>query len=126
MELSLKPVLPTIQKLMQDQLRRQAPVATGRLQKSVVVRAKESKDGVQLVTGYLTYGIFTDSGTGRYRRPNPVARWNPAPGKGKGGIKPRYWTNLDNAVAIRIARIIEKEIAKQAKAEFITKHKTRK
>lgn len=118
MELSLKPVLPTIAKIMQDQLRKQAPVATGRLQKSVVVKAKESKDGVQLVTGYLTYGIFTDSGTGRYNRPNPEAPWNPKPGKGKGGIKPRYWTNLDDAITIRIARIIEKELARQIKKSF--------
>jgi hypothetical protein len=118
MELTLKPILPTIAKLMQDQLRRQAPVATGALQKSVVVRAKESKDGVQMVTGYLTYGIFTDSGTGRYKKPNPNATWNPKPGKGKGGIKPRYWTNLDNAVTIRIDEIIEREIEKQIQQSF--------
>lgn len=118
MELSLKPVLPTIAKLMQDQLRRQAPVATGKLQRSVVVKAVESVDGVQLVTGYLTYGIFTDSGTKRFHRPNNNAKWNPKPGKGKGGIKPRYWTNLDNAVSIRIARIIEREIAKQIRNTF--------
>ena len=118
MELTLKPVLPTIAKLMQDQLRRQAPVATGKLQKSVVVKAKETKDGVQLVTGYLTYGIFTDSGTKRFHKPNNEAKWNPTPGKGKGGIKPRYWTNLDNAVTIRIARIIEKEMAKQIQESF--------
>ena len=121
MELSLKPILPTIAKLMQDQLRRQAPVATGKLQKSVVVKAKESKDGVQLVTGYLTYGIFTDSGTGRYRKPNLDARWNPKPGKGQGGIKPRYWTNLDQAITIRIAQIIEKELAKQIRQSFKSK-----
>ena len=118
MELSLKPVLPTIAKLMQDQLRKQAPVATGKLQQSVVVKAVESKDGVQLVTGYLTYGIFTDEGTGRYRKPNPKAIFNPNPGKGKGGIRPRYWTNLDKAITIRIARIIEKEIAKQIQQSF--------
>ena len=118
MELTLKPILPTIAKLMQDQLRKQAPVATGALQRSVVVKAKESPDGVQMVTGYLTYGIFTDSGTGKFRKPNPNAIFNPNPGKGKGGIKPRYWTNLDNAVTIRIARIIEREIAKQIQQSF--------
>ena len=118
MELSLKPILPTIAKLMQDQLRRQAPVDTGKLQRSVVVKAVESEDGVQLVTGYLTYGIFTDSGTKRFHRPNNNAKWNPKPGKGKGGIKPRYWTNLDNAVTIRIARIIERELAKQIRQSF--------
>jgi len=118
MELSLKPVLPIISKIMQDQLRRQAPVATGALQKSVTVRAIETKDGVQLVTGFLNYGVFTDSGTGKYRRPNPDAKWNQRPGKGKGGIKPRYWTNLDNAITIRISRIIEREIAKQIQQSF--------
>jgi hypothetical protein len=117
-ELTLKPVLNTISKIMQDQLRRQAPVATGALQKSVTVRAVESKDGVQMVTGYLNYGVFTDSGTGRYRKPNPNATWNPRPGKGKGGIKPRYWTNLNKAVTIKIARIIEKEMAKQIQQSF--------
>ena len=124
MELSLKPVLPTIAKLMQDQLRKQAPdgPAPGDpLRKSIVVRAKESKDGVQMVTGYLTYGIFTDSGTGRFRKPNPEAKWNPTPGKGKGGIKPRYWTNLDQAITIRIAQIIEKELAKQIRQSFKSK-----
>ena len=121
MELTLKPILPTIAKLMQDQLRRQAPdgpESGDPLRKSVVVRAKESKDGVQMVTGYLTYGIFTDSGTGRYKKPNPNATWNPKPGKGKGGIKPRYWTNLDKALKMRIARIIEKELAKQIQQSF--------
>jgi hypothetical protein len=121
MELTLKPILPTIAKLMQDQLRRQAPdgpESGDPLRKSVVVRAKESKDGVQMVTGYLTYGIFTDSGTGRYKKPNPNATFNPKPGKGKGGIKPRYWTNLDKALKMRIARIIEKELAKQIQQSF--------
>ena len=115
MELSLKPILPTIAKLMQDQLRKQAPVATGKLQRSVVVKANEDKDGVQLVTGYLTYGIFTDSGTKRFHRPNNNAKWNPKPGKGKGGIKPRYWTNLGKPTQRMIADLLAKEIAIQAK-----------
>ena len=118
MELTLKPVLPIISKIMQDQLRRQAPVATGALQKSVTVRAVETKDGVQFIKGFLNYGVFTDSGTGRYRRPNPNAKFNPRPGKGKGGIKPRYWTNLDNAITIRIAEIIEREMDKQIQESF--------
>jgi hypothetical protein len=121
MELSLKPVLPTIAKIMQDQLRRQAPdgpESGDPLRQSVIVRAVENADGVQLVTGYLNYGVFTDSGTGRYRKPNNNAKWNPKPGKGKGGIKPRYWTNLDNAVTIRISKIIERELAKQIQQTF--------
>jgi hypothetical protein len=120
-EITLQPVLKTISKIMQDQLRRQAPdgpESGDPLRKSVTVKAVESKDGIQMVTGYLNYGVFTDSGTGRYRKPNPNANWNPRPGKGKGGIKPRYWTNLNKAVTIKIARIIEKEMAKQIQQSF--------
>ena len=121
MELSLKPVLPIISKIMQDQLRRQAPDGPepgDPLRQSVTVRAVETKDGIQFIKGFLNYGVFTDSGTGRYRRPNPNAKFNPRPGKGKGGIKPRYWTNLDNAVTIRISEIIEREIEKQIQQSF--------
>ena len=121
MELSLKPVLPTIAKLMQDQLRRQAPDGSESgdpLRRSIVVRAKESKDGVQMVTGYLTYGIFTDSGTGKFRKPNPEAKWNPAPGKGKGGIKPRYWTNLSPEATLRISKLVVQETSRQIRQEL--------
>jgi hypothetical protein len=121
MELTLRPILATIGKLMQTQLRRQAPVDTGLLQKSVTVKAVETKDGIQMVTGYLTYGIFTDSGTKRYYKPNPKAPWNARPGKGKDGIKPRYWTNLDKATTIRISQMIEKELARQIRQSFKSK-----
>lgn len=117
-ELTLKPVLTMISRIMQDELRRQVPVDTGKLQKSITVRAIETDDGIQMVTGYLTYGRFLDSGTGRYRKPNPNARWNPKPGKGRMGIKPRYWTNLNKATTAKIAKIIQRELAKQIRQSF--------
>ena len=121
-ELTLKPVLTTISKIVQDQLRRQAPVGeTGQLQRSVKVKAVETEDGVELRTGYLTYGRFLDSGTRRFFKPDPEARFNPRPGKGKGGIKPRYWTNLGKATTAKIAKIIKTELTKQIRQSFKTK-----
>ena len=112
MELTLKPILPTITKMVLDQLRQQAPVKTGALQRSVTVQAVEDGDGFQIKTGFLTYGIFLDSGTKNYYNPNPTAPWRKSPPKGKGGIPPRYWTNLGQSTTTRIAMLIEKELAK--------------
>ena len=124
-ELTLKPVLTTISKIVQDQLRRQAPDDQDEpgspLKDSVVVRAVETEDGVELRLGYLTYGRFLDSGTRRLFKTDPEARFNPRPGKGKGGIKPRYWTNLGKATTAKIAKIIKTELTKQIRQSFKTK-----
>lgn len=118
MDISLKPVLPTIQKMIQDKLRLQAPVKTGTLKASVSVRATEGPDGLEVRTGFLKYGIFLDSGTGPYRLPSRTSPFNRNPGKGKGGIKPRYWTNLPQETTIRIAEIIEKSLQTQIDQQF--------
>ncbi len=124
-DLTLKPVLPMIARIIETQLRKQAPVKTGTLRSSVAVRTKESPDGFAIVIGYLEYGRFLDSGTGRYRKPNPKAPFNPRPGKGRGGIKPRYWTNLGQAgsvpITARIAKMIKTELTKQIRQSFKTK-----
>ena len=123
-ELTLKPVLNVIGKIIQDQLRRQAPVAEikgGALRSSVAVRVVETPDGIEVIQGFLLYGRFLDSGTGRYRKPNPRAPFNAKPGKGKGGIKPRYWTNLGKATTAKIAKIITAEERKQIIAAIKTK-----
>lgn len=118
MAFSLAKILPTISKLVQAELKNQAPVKTGELRKSVQVRAVETQDGFAIRSGYLTYGIFLDSGTKRYHRPNPNARWNPAPGKGEGGIKPRYWTNLSPEVTLRISKMVAQETTRQIREEL--------
>ena len=108
--------------IMQDQLRKQAPdnpdESGSPLRNSVTVKAVETKDGIQMRVGYLTYGRFLDSGTGRYRKPNPDAPFNPKPGKGRGGIKPRYWTNLGKATTAKIAKIIKTELTTQIRKSF--------
>ncbi len=115
-ELNLTKVYRRIEVLVRNKLREQVPVGeTGKLQRSITVKVVETPDGFNLVTGYLTYGRFVDLGTKRYYKgENPDARWNPNPGKGKGGIKPRYWTNLGKPTTKLIADLLAKEIAKQA------------
>ena len=118
-ELSLTGVYRRIEILINNRLKLQVPVGeTGKLKKSITVRVEETNGGIRFVEGYLTYGIFLKSGTGRYWKPNPKAKWNPNPGKGKGGIKPRYWTNLDSATTAKISKLIEKELAKQIKLQL--------
>lgn len=118
MAFSLKKILAPITKLVQAELKAQVPVDTGQLRKSIKVQAVEDANGFSIRSGYLTYGIFVDSGTKRYYKPNPKARWNPKPGKGKGGIKPRYWTNLSQEVNLRISRMIVKETTRQLREEL--------
>jgi hypothetical protein len=119
MALSLKPILSTVSRIVQAELRRQVPVGkTGNLKKSITVQAVETSDGLELREGFLTYGRFLDDGTKRYHKPNPKAKWNPRPGKGKGGIKPRYWTHLSNETTLRISKIITQEMSKQIKKEL--------
>ena len=118
-ELDITPAMNLAARVYQTRLRYQAPVATGKLRSSVKVRAVSNKDGFQLVVSYLDYGIFTDSGTTRYHRPSETAQWRPRPGKGKGGIKPRYWTNVqDETTVSRVTKIITQEVAKQIRQQF--------
>jgi hypothetical protein len=118
-ELDITPQMNLAARIYQTRLRYQAPVATGKLRDSVKVRVVSTSDGFQLVTTFETYGIFTDSGTKRYYRPSDTATWRPRPGKGKGGIKPRYWTNVqDEATVRRVTNIIVKEVTKQIQQTF--------
>jgi hypothetical protein len=115
-ELDLTKVYKRIEILVKNKLKEQVPVGeTGKLQRSITVKVQETKDGFVFVTGYLTYGRFLDLGTRRYfKGERPDAKWNPNPGKGKGGIKPRYWTNLGKPTEKMIADLVAKEIVKQA------------
>ena len=116
-ELNLTSAYRRIEVLVKNKLREQVPVGeTGKLQRSITVKVVETEDGFSLVSGYLTYGRFVDLGTRRYYKgEKPSARWNPNPGKGKGGIKPRYWTNLGKPTEKQVANILAKEIAKQVR-----------
>jgi hypothetical protein len=100
----------------QNRIKFQAPVDTGRLKASVKVQAfiDADFDAIRFEVGYLRYGRFTDLGTGPYYKgENERAKWNKSPRKGKGGIRPRYWTNIDQQEKTRILNILYPEIAKK-------------
>ena len=99
----------------------QAPVKTGALKNSIRVQPKFRNDRVSLDFYYLEYGRYVDLGTGRYRTsPSKRRNWNPKPGKGKGGIKPRFWTTLKKDVR----REVNKLFAKYSFKFFVRRMKT--
>ena len=115
-EPNLTPVIKKAARLMETRLKYQAPYRTGKLKKSIRVQGFENKDGIQFVADYVQYGVYLDNGTGPYRQTRTDGEeWNPRPGKGKGGIKPRFWTNTDQKTKDVMAKMINAEIAKQFK-----------
>ena len=129
-DLNLTRVIKQMEKLIADRLRSQAPVADksergkpkGKLKRSIKVKGYLAPDGLQFKIGFETYGIFLDEGTGVYDKGrSPDKPWNPNPGPGKGGIKPRYWTHLPKQDSIRFKMLITEEVRQQAKAIILGK-----
>ena len=82
-------------------LKAQAPEKTGALRNSIRHRVVTKKGEWALSFYYLKYGVYVDLGT--YDNADTSAfgisafdmpPWNPTPGKGGFGIRPRYWTSL--------------------------------
>jgi len=122
MAIDLKPAMKLMERVIQAALRYQAPVKTGALQKSVKVRAVETPDGITFIPTFLKYGTYLNEGTGRYKVKDTTGRpWNPNPGKGKMGIKPRFWLNTQEKTKQVVNQILAREVAKQIKKEFRTK-----
>lgn len=120
MQIDLKNTYLKISRRLEAILRSQVPVDTGRLKNSISVVYDASGLTIIESTGY---GIFTHQGTEKYRKGNSYSDtykfpFNPNPGIGKGGIKPRYWLNfkesvwagIDQEIANAIALILEAEI----------------
>jgi hypothetical protein len=88
----------------------------------VQVKAVLSEDGVKFTPTFLRYGTYLNEGTGRYKVKNTTGRaWNPSPGKGKMGIKPRFWLNTQEKTKQVVNQILAREVAKQIKKEFRTR-----
>ena len=82
-------------------LNAQAPRKTGKLQNSIRYRVVTKSNEWALSFYYIYYGVYVDLGT--YDNANTAAygisafdlpQWNPNPGRGGFGIKPRYWSSL--------------------------------
>lgn len=64
------------------------------------------------------YGQFLDEGTGPYYSRNTIrGKWNPDPGKGTGGIIPRFWLTLEEAMEERINMMLDDILAEEAGKE---------
>lgn len=82
-------------------MKAQVPRKSGRLHNSIRYKIIKNNGEYQLSFYYLYYGVYVDLGT--YDNANVFAyglpatqlpAWNPNPGKGGKGIRPRYWTSL--------------------------------
>jgi hypothetical protein len=106
--INLKPVYAQISRKLEQILQGQAPVETGNLRSQVSVTYDET--GFVINLGNAQYGIYLHEGTGMeassgagsdftsaYLKMSDFA-WNPRPGMGEGGIKPRYWMNFSDTV----------------------------
>lgn len=106
--IDLKPTYATISRKLEQVLQNQAPYKTGRLRASVQVTFDET--GFVINLGSATYGIFLHEGTERERDGGATSdfataytnmaqkNWNPNPGEGTDGIKPRYWMNFSDSI----------------------------
>jgi hypothetical protein len=111
-------------RIIENELRAQAP--SGKIASGVSVVPSYQGSGNEIEVNFDTYleeevkyGIYLDSGTLKEKLPNPDGEYNPDPGEGKGGIKPRYWTNIPEESQYRIDLIIDTalETAKEKEAE---------
>jgi hypothetical protein len=99
-------------RVAENEIRAQAPsenIASG-----VKVVPSVSGNGGELDITFTTvldsdvkYGWYLDTGTLKEKRVNDEAEWDPNPGEGEGGIKPRHWTNLPEQAQERIDMLIE-------------------
>lgn len=130
-KLPLPKIANKVARKYEQVLQNQAPVRTGELRRQVSVdwRIVDTPDGEQVIfsvnLGRAPYGVFTNQGTGKYYDRNPDRKkWNPKPGEGTDGIKPRYWMNLPESIKkmaqkeFSTSKEIRMEIAKWVRAEL--------
>lgn len=115
-----------IARRLEQILQSQAPVDTGRLRRSIAVEFTENGFAIYDPTGY---GFYTHAGTGREaagKGSNTASIYaqlankiyNPDPGKGRDGIKPRFWMNFSESVYKMIEDELEKAYAEEFEKEI--------
>jgi hypothetical protein len=112
-------------RIMTQELKRQSPRKTGALSKSIKVQVRVTDDKVTYVTDHLRYGIYLDRGTGPYYT-KVKAEWNPKPGKGKGGIKPRHWKTISSTARKTMTDLILKALRDITRATIKQSFRTKR
>ena len=106
-------VLAKVARIIQTRIERQVPVRSGRLRDSISVKVVDN--AIQI--GYEKYGVYTNYGTGRYYKGGYGDALDPGKyksyRKGKGGIRPQYWSSMSDADYEKITAMIELETDKQ-------------
>jgi hypothetical protein len=111
------PAFDKASRIIMAELKQQAPVAKdgknkGDLKRSVkVVPYYRSTTDLGFEITADEYGTYLDMGTGTYRA-KERGKYEKNPGKGKGGIRPRFWLSLSDGTKIRVSKILT-EAAKQ-------------
>lgn len=113
-------LISTVCKLIRLNLIAQVPVVSGKLKSSIKVSGRVTPSGITFSSTYLGYGVFLDTGTGPYATKKREA-WNKKPGKGKGGIKPRFWTTLTETTRKSIRQITVDAIKKWSTTTILKK-----
>ena len=106
--------------LITENIKAQTPVKTGKLKGSIKTQIVETADGYsfRLVSKpYAKYGIFVDRGTGPYRT-SKRGKFNQKPGKGKGGIIPRFFTTVNSSTIQRVKKILSDAMDKYVAFEL--------
>ena len=104
-------------KLVKDQ----TPVDTGKLKKSMNVTPIVKRNGdlafkIDSVP-YKKYGRYVDLGTGPYYT-GKRGKFNRRPGKGKGGIIPRFFTTINRVTITRVKKKMARAFADYFKFEL--------
>lgn len=104
-DLNLDKAISMGARLISANLRNQAP--SRELKRSIRVQGMFDGNSLRFSSNYLYYGKFLDLGTGTYKT-RKRGDWNPAPGKGRKGIRPRFWTTIERTVQNNLKRIVSK------------------
>jgi hypothetical protein len=97
-------------------LKAQAPRDTGKLQGSIRHRVVVKGGEWALSFYYIYYGVYVDLGT--YDNADTASyglsafdlpQWNPNPGRGGFGIRPRYWSSLSED-AVELQEFLAKKV----------------
>jgi hypothetical protein len=119
----LKMAMDKASRIIAANLKSQAPVSKdgrsrGELKNSVkVIPRFSSTSNFGFDIQADSYGIYLDMGTGRYRA-NERKPWNPKPGKGKDGIKPRFWLTISPKTWERVNNLMTAAIKKYLESKF--------
>lgn len=102
-------------------IRAQAPsrkIANSISVRPVLASEMDSEIEVDFEVNYgdKIYGLFLDFGT-MAERESERGEWNPNPGKGKGGIKPRFFTTPSEATTLKVMELIEEAFLKSQAQE---------